>query len=277
MSNDLVVKGKNEVSTELDSRFDASLQSAGDNMDAEDFRIPKITLIQALTKRSFNTEGVAVGNYINSIDKNDMGNTMDMFIMNDQKLWKFSYLPKGSDKAEYLTITDFGPYPNLRKDWTADSLPPEVIAKMEAKDLTFDMLEKPDLIYRFYVLLVDEVVEGVAFPYIVDFTRSSAGTGNKLKNIFFKMRKVAKLPSYAKVFSLGSEFTEGDKGDYYVKTASSGREISTEEIEAVESWIHELQNNQAKYEVAEDDIDAEAETATVVDAEVVNEGSGPKF
>jgi len=273
----LAVKDDYAVSSEFQGMFDSSLGSAGDTLDAEDLRIPKLTLVQAMTKGSFNTEGAAVGNYINSIEKNDMGNELEMFVMTDTKLWQFDYeVKKGKDvKKEYLTITDFEGYGDLRKNWKADALPPEVLKKMEAKEISFDNMLPPDLIYRFYVLLVDEVKAGLAFPYILDFKRSSAPEGNKLKNIFYKMKTLAKVPSYAKVFTLSSEFVQ-DEYDYYIKKCSSGRNIDKEELAAVEHWVKELSQNRNAYQ--DDESDNEAEGPVTVEAEVVDSSDGkPKF
>ena len=278
-TKEVAVKNDFAVSSEFAEQFDSSLQSAGDTMDADDFRIPKLTLIQQMTKASFNTEGVEVGRYINSIEKMDMGDTLDMFVMTDIKLWQFDYLVhQGANKPpkkEYLTITDFAPFPGLRKDWTEEALPEQVKQKMDAKGIKFEDMVAPDLIYRFYVLLAEEVKEGLAFPYIIDFKRSSAETGNKLKNTFFKMKKLAKVPSYSKVFTMTSEFVQ-DEFDYYVKKVNGGRNIETEELVAVENWIKELSANAGKYEVDESDTAADN---TIVDAEVVEptaEGK-PKF
>ncbi len=269
---EVAVKNDYAVSSDFAEQFDSSLSSAGDSMDSSDFRIPKLTLIQAMTKSTFNTEGVAVGNFVNSIDKNDMGDSLDMFIMTDIKLWQWDYnVKKGNDtKKEYLTITNFADCPNAREAGPTA----EVLEKMERKEVKAEQMLKPDLIYRFYVLLADEVKEGLAFPYIVDFKRSSAPEGNKLKNIFFKMKKLAKVPSYAKVFNMTSEFVQ-DEFDYYIKKVNGGRNIEKEELVAVETWIKELSQNAASYEVDESDNDAD----TIVEAEVVTEENTnqPKF
>lgn len=285
-TKDVAVRQNTAVSTEFAGMFDQSLQSSGDTMDAEDIRLPKLTLIQAMTKQSFNEQSAPVGNYINSIEKFDMGNELDMFIMSDVKLWQFDYgVPQGKgkeDKKEYLTIVDYDQCSKIREDYKKTgtlNLPVEVVEKAEAKGVDVSKILPPDLIYRFFVLLVDEVKEGMAFPYIIDFKRSSAGEGNKLKNIFFKMRKMAKLPSYAKVFTLTSEFVQ-DEYDYYVKKVSGGRNIEKEELEAVETWVRELQSNSAKYSVDESEEEAEGEEyGEAVEAEVVNneQGEQPKF
>ena len=269
-SKEVTTKKSTEVSTDFANMFDQSLVSSGDTMDSEDIRLPKLTLIQAMTKSTFNTEKAAAGNFVNSIEKNDLGSSLDVFIMSDVKLWQFDYeTKKGKEvKKEYLTITDFAPYSEVRKNWgKGNYLPAEVIAKAEAKGINEDQLLMPDLIYRFYVLLVDEVKEGVAFPYIVDFKRSSATEGNKLKNIFFKMRKMMKLPSYAKVFNLSSEFVQ-DEYDYYIKKCTGGRNITKEELVAVETWAKELQSNSTKYSVDESEEEESFNNEEVVEAEV---------
>jgi len=273
----LTVKQEHAVANEMRGMFDGELVSSGSQMDAEDLRIPKLTLIQGMTKAAFNTKGVGVGKYINSLEKNDMGEQLDMFVMNDTKLWQFDYEVKVGDKIkkEYLTITDYGPYSKLRENWNAASLPPEVVEKMKSKDVKFEQLLKPDLIYRFYILLVEEVVAGVAFPYIVDFKRSSAPAGNQLKNNCYKMFKQMGLPSYAKVFTLTSALVQGEH-DYYIKEVSAGRNIVKEEVKAVENWVREMMNNSDKYVADESDI-TEAEDTNTFEAEAAPVKGQPKF
>lgn len=281
-TKEVAVQESNLPSNEFAGMFDQSLQSAGDTMDAEDIRLPKLTLIQAMTKSSFNTENVNAGNYINSIEKNDMGSDLEMFVMSDAKLWQFDYgVPQGKgkeDKKEYLTIVDFADCPKIRDNFKKTGqlqVPQHVLDVAENKGIDPTKILQPDLIYRFHVLLVNEVVEGTAFPYIIDFKRSSAGEGNKLKNIFFKMRRTLKLPSYARVFKLGAEFIQAEY-DYYAKKVSTGRNITKEELTAVESWVRELSENSANYSA--DESDAFVEEAVIVEAEVItNDGEKPKF
>lgn len=259
----------------------APLIHAGSEMDADDFRIPKLTLIQAMTKAAFNTDSAAVGNFINSIEKMDMGNTFDVFVMTCTKLWRFNYeVKKGNEvKKEYLTIVDFKPYPKIREEMKEGRavLPPEVMEKLQRNDVKVEQLLLPDLIYRFSVLLVDEVREKIAFPYMIDFTRSSASEGNKLKNIFFKMWKLAKLESFKKVFTISSDFVQAEH-DYYVIKATGGRTTTDEETEAVTTWMRELQNNGVKYETSEDDVDSETDSNTVdVEAKPVDDTHQPKY
>lgn len=273
-SKEVAVKQSTEVSNEMAGMFDSGLQSSGDTLDAVDLRIPKLTLIQAMTKASFNTEKAPVGNFINNIEKTDEGSSVDLFIMNDTKLWELKYLPKGKDKVEYLGTIDYNTAnEDLRKN---PRIPSELQEKCEKNGITLQMIidGQINMVNRFYVLKVSEVMEGVAFPFMIDFKRSGYQAGVQLKNSFFKMRKVQKLPSYAKVFTLGSEFVQDDN-DYYIPTVTAGRMIEKEEIEAVESWVREMMTNKDAYQEVNDDGEEYVAEATVVDAEVT--GDKPKF
>lgn len=271
---EVAVKQSTEVSTEMASKFDSGLQSSGDSLDAVDLRIPKLTLIQAMTKASFNTEKAPVGNFINNVEKTDMGDDIDLFIMNDTKLWELKFLPKGKDKVEYLGTIDYNVQnEDLRKN---PRIPSELAERCEKLGVTLDMIVKGqiNMVNRFYVLKVEEVVNGVAFPYMVDFKRSGYQAGVTLKNLFYKMRRVQKLPSYAKIFKLSSEFIQ-DENDYYIPVVSAGRMIEVNEIEAVESWVREMMTNKDAYQEVNEDGEEYVAEATVVDAEV--SGDKPKF
>ena len=275
MSSKKEVAVKEEFTPALASMFDQSLVSSGDSMDKVDFRIPKLTLIQGMTKASYNTEKAAVGSYINSIEKNDLGDSMDLFVMSDTKLWELKYKVTEGKKVteEYLGTIE---YTNDNQDLRNNPrIPEELEQRAQEKGVSVDMLSQINMINRFYVLSVAEVMAGGAFPYIVDFKRASYQAGVQLKNSFFKMKKVQNLPSYARVFTLGSEFIQ-DEFDYYIKTVSGGRMITQDEIGAVESWIKELSANKAAYK--EDDSDEGESVVKDVEVEAkVTTGAKPKF
>jgi len=265
---EVAVKQSTEVSNELAGMFDGSLKSSGDSLDAVDLRIPKLTLIQAMTKASFNTEKAPVGSFVNNVEKTNLGDDIDLFIMNDTKLWELKHLPKGKDKVEYLGTIDYNTgNEDLRKN---PRIPEELKDKCNKLGITLDEIKagQINMVNRFYVLRVNEVVEGTAFPYMIDFKRSGYSAGVQLKNSFFKMRKVQKLPSYARVFTLSSEFVQDDN-DYYIPTVSAGRMILETEVKAVESWVREMMTNKDAYqEVNEDGTEEPVPTeGRVVDAQ----------
>jgi len=121
-----------------------------------------------------------------------------------------------------------------------------------------------DKVLGFYVLLVDEIKQGMAFPYIVDFTRSSARSGKQLQTYFAKLRSVG-LPSFAKVFTLSSKFITGEH-DYFVKEVSAGRNIETSEAQAVKLWLDNIAAN--KDRMKEDDSDLRTNGDDIIDTEV---------
>ena len=120
------------------------------------------------------------------------------------------------------------------------------------------------------VLANDEVKEGVAFPYIIDFKGASKKAGRELTSHFAKLRSV-NLPSFAKVFSFGTELVE-DEFTYYVKTVDMGRNIEREELDAVKNWITELKKNKDKIKV--DDSEEKEGNDDIVEAEVVEKTAG---
>ena len=270
-SKAVALKSKNELAEP--SMFDSGLQSSGDTMDKVDLRISKLTLIQGMTKASFNTSKAPVGSFIDSVEKTNFGEKIELFVMNDTKLWEIKYLAKGDKVDSYLGTIDYNPAnANLRDK---PRIPTELAKKAKEKSVSVDMLSQINMINRFYVLRVIEVVEGKAFPYIVDFKRASYPAGVQLKNNFFKMKSVQNIPSYARVFELSSEFIQ-DKHDYYIKKVSAGRNILTEEIKAVEKWVKEMMQNKDAYQ--DDNSDDGGEAFVNAEATVVNEDNGkPKF
>lgn len=269
---EVAVKETNEVSTNVQAMFDNSLASSGDSLDAVDLRIPKLTLIQAMTKAAFNTEKAPVGSFVNNVEKTNLGDDIDLFIMNDTKLWELKHLPKGKDKVEYLGTIDYNTSnEDLRKN---PRIPEELKDKCNKLGITLEEIKagQINMVNRFYVLRVSEVMEGTAFPYMVDFKRSGYSAGVQLKNSFFKMRKVQKLPSYARVFKLSSEFVQ-DENDYYIPTVSAGRMINKDEIKAVELWVREMMSNKDAYQEVNDEGDEDTfkTEGRVVDAETNTE------
>lgn len=270
--NELVVKNDFTVSNEFAGMFDQSLGlGASENIDAEDIVIPKVHLAQALTPE-VSSGVVKAGQYMNSIEKTSLGEALDMFVIGKVKLWQFYYEVKQGKKTtkEYLGTIEHTPF---NKDLSERAyIPEELQKKAEEKGVDEDMLLKPDKILRFSVLLLEEVLGGFAFPYFVDFKRTSYPAGKQLESIFAKMRSV-NLPSYAKVFNLNSEFVSNDY-DYYVKKVSLGRNISKEELPAVEKWLRELSDNKAKYKADESDVNEESYT---VEAKATEVNTNQKF
>jgi len=261
MTKELEVKKANELA-EFKGQFNSSLGlGAGENIDNDDIIVPKLQLVQALSQAVADKQAEA-GSYFNTVDKIDLGGSVDIIVMSSVKLWqvfKEVVTPgkggKEKVKLEYVETIDYLGHEELPID----------------EQLHDGTVIHRDKLLRFYVLLVSDLKDGMAFPHVVDFKRTSYKAGRELQTKFARLRSVG-LPSYAKVFTLGTQFIQ-DEYDYYVKTVSVGRNISAEELAGVEAWIIELQKNKQKYKADESD---EKEASTVVEAEVVSNANNAK-
>ena len=248
-SKDLTLQGKYEVSADLAKEFEGMGLGAADNVDNEDIIIPKIQLAQQLSE-AVKEDLAKAGDFINSVDKNVLaakGENLDMIVMQNYKVWRCFEVKKG--KKEYIETIDYVGNENLAID-------------EEVGGVTIHR----DKVLGFYVLLVDEIKQGMAFPYIVDFTRSSARSGKQLQTYFAKLRSVG-LPSFAKVFTLTSKFITGEH-DYYVKEVSAGRSIEPSEAQAVKLWLSNIAAN--KDRMKEDDSDLKNSNDDTIEATASN-------
>lgn len=248
MSKDLVVNQSYEVSNDLVKEFEGMGLGAGEEIDSSDILVPKISLMQAMSKPV--SKGKAkVGLFYNSVDLTELGDNLEMIVLDSYKNWQeFRVSQKGQD--EYIGTKPFYGNENLEYDFKDE----------EGKDC------KRIQVLGFYVLLLEDIKNGMAFPYAVDFKKSSKKAGRELTTYFAKLRS-AGLPSFAKVFSLGTELVE-DEYTYYVKTVNMGRDITKEELGDVKNWLMQLKERRSDFVV--DDSEEKAE-AVNVEAEVIND------
>jgi hypothetical protein len=248
--NALTVQNDFAVSSDLAAEFDGLGLGAGEEIDSMDILIPKLMLTQGLTKAV--AKGKAkVGTYINSINLADMGDKVEALVIQSYKVWQvYKVVPKKAD--EYVETLDYYGNENLEYNYELDGV-----------------AYKRKQVLGFYCLLLDEIKQGLAFPYIIDFKGASKSAGRELTSYFAKLRSI-NLPSFAKVFTFGTELVE-DEHTYYVKTVDIGRDITREELGAVKNWIGELKENKENIRVHD-------EEEAPVEGEVINAtASGSKF
>ena len=245
---EIAVANPYEVSNEMFKEFEGMGLGAGDNVDNDDIIVPKIQLTQQLSE-AVKEKLADAGQFINSVEKTVLGEPLDMIVMQNYKVWRCFEIKKG--KKEYIETIDYVGNENLAID--------EVVDGQEIHR---------DKVLGFYVLLVDEIKTGMAFPYIVDFTRSSARAGKQLQTYFAKMRSVG-IPSFGKVFSLTSKYIQ-DEHDYYVKEVSAGRNIEKDELEAVKLWLDNIAKNKDKMKEDDSEFKAESNNNDYVEAEASN-------
>jgi hypothetical protein len=251
-----IVTSDYAVSSDLMGELAGMGLGAGEEIDTKDILIPKLMLTQGLTKAV--AKGKArVGRYVNSVDLTDHGDSLEAIVIQSYKVWQEYKIVEG-DKDEYIQTLDFYGNEDLAYQFT---------------DEKGNSCKRKEVL-GFYCILLDEIKSGAAFPYIIDFKGGSKGAGRQLSTHFAKLRS-ANLPSFAKVFTFGTELIEA-KHTYYVKTVDMGRNIEREELNAVKGWLAELSKNKDKYRV--DDSEEQENIDGIVEAEVVNETSnGKKF
>jgi len=176
------------------------------------------------------------------------------------KIW----LAKEAERNKFHTVTEFfdALLDSLRKKKKKLEYK-ETIPFEGNEDLSFDDEDTGihrDKVLRFYVVLLKELKEGMVFPYTVDFKRTSRQGGMDLSRYFFKMRQKG-IPSYGKVFNIGSKQTTNNEGfEYFVKTVSLGRSITKEELKEVQDWAKTVKVAQAQQRIVVDDSDEKGET-----------------
>jgi hypothetical protein len=250
---EVAVKTNYGVSANLADELKGMGLGAGENIDTNDILIPKLQLTQALSKAVANPDiNIQQGVYMNSVNNEDLGKSNDVIVMDSYKNWQvFKVSDKGQD--EYLETIPFDGNEQLEYDYENE--------KGEAC--------KRIQVLGFYVLLLDEIKAGMAFPYAVDFKKGSKKAGRELSTYFAKLRS-NNLPSFAKVFSIGSELVQ-DEYTYHRKTVSMGRDITGEELGAVKLWLSELKAKKATVD------DSEERETTTAETVVNEDGSEVKF
>lgn len=273
-SKEVAVKGQSAVSAEFKNMFDQDLgYGAGEQIDNEDILIPKIHLAQALTPEVIDKK-LEAGIYMDSISKEEIGDTVSVYVMSVNKLLQYYYLIRSKNKVKKEYIGTVAYTKDDYADVKENILPEELKQRLIAKGVNTDGLElEADKVLRFFVVRTEDVATASAFPYIVDFKRTSYNAGQELQTKFARMRTQG-LPSYAKVFEISSKFVS-EEHDYYVKKVSTGRDITAEELGQVEHWVRELRANADKYVADESD---EVSEATVKDVGPETDESGkPKY
>lgn len=239
---------KNEVNTSV--VFEDMLMGACADIDTEDIVIEKIILMQAISTLVGEDKATA-GEYRTSKENKLLATknkSLDFIVLDAYKSWqvfKNSAKEGAPAKWDYVETLDYKENPLLEVN--------EVLDGVEYHR---------DKVLGFYVLLLDEIKEGNAFPYIIDFKRTGRPTGQQLATNIQKLRQ-QNLPACAKVFSLSADFQKGDKGSYYVKKVSTGRNIKQDELEVVKNWVMQLREAKQKGTVKVDNSDIKEDVVEV--------------
>lgn len=252
-------------------------------IEAKDILIPKILLMQPIS--DFVAEGkFAAGAFVRSTDHTlvvDKDKKFDFIPLQFFKRWAISRRQPGDSRGEFAGIE---PYTaencNAPYEWTQDGM-------------RYDRSEN----LCFYGLIGEDVKrEAKAFekakktgelpdaddcllPCLVVFQRTSKKAGQVIVSHFSRMddfgaRLGQTFPRYSDVFSIGSEFVKGDKGNYYIFTVEKSRKASEDEKAAARRWSGILS---AAKSVVVDDSDLEEAAAKEVRTPEILDNEGRDF
>ena len=224
-----------------DVKFDPSILGASEKIDQDDIQIPKILLMADMSdlvkKQKIATPGEFRDKSTGELISDEAG--FDCFVISKTKLWQI-----------------FGPEKNKK----GDLLYTETLPFEGNEDLAFDdkddrdnVIVHRDKVLRFYVILLTELAEGMAFPYAIDFKRTSRQAGMDLSRFFFKMRQKG-IPSYGMVFKIfAQEDTSPDGFEYHKKMVSMGRGITKDELLDVQTFAKTVTEAQVAQRITVDD------------------------
>lgn len=106
---------------------------------------------------------------------------------------------------------------------------------------------------NYYVIPVQDIVDGMPFPKVLRFVKTSARAGKTLSTHVMKLEGFGHKP-WAKTFMLDVAEEKGDKGEYFVLNVKIGRTTTDEERGICTEWFSRLATSNVNVHEA-DEID----------------------
>ena len=250
-SKELVPSNTGAFAVSDNVKFDQSLPGASANIDNADIDMSKILLMadmsELVKKQKIATPGEFRDKTTGELIGDEAG--FDCFVIGSVKLWQIFGPEK--DKKGQLVYNE-----------TIDFIGNEDLEYSQRDDRDNEVLHR-DVVLRFFVILLDELANGMAFPLAIDFKRTSRQAGKDLSKYFFKMRQKG-IPSYGMVFHVSSEEqTSSDGFEYWVKKVNLGRAITQKELTDVQEFSRGVVKAQAENRLNVNDDDEKSETIEV--------------
>lgn len=250
---------KPEVTQALSTELRGSWGSEG--VDANDVLVPRILLMQALSKLVSAGERNA-SEIIRSTTKEVLAKKGETFEFIPFRIFKsFTIFDCSGKKPEFRSIEPVtvenmnAPLEymvdgkNYRRDKTLNFyvlLPKDIVREQKAKE-AIAKGEFPD-------------TDDILFPAVLSFSRSSYQAGRELAT-HFKKAEAFDIPPSSRVFRLGSKLASNDQGTWPIFTVEKARAAAKDELEAAKRWYDVL----AKSSVRIDDVEDEAVQAPTAD------------
>lgn len=204
--------------TAVSAAANQALQDLG--ISASDLTIPKILLMQNTSER-VGMGTAAFGDMINSVTGEKVGDFskgMEFIPLKITKNWVVLDISQGTPK--YVRMEPVTAQ-NEKRDWEGVENGNPV-----RFDLSLDV----------YVLMIKDITEGEAFPYVISFRRTSYPAGRALATQILKQAILGK-PVYNKVMVLKPERQKADTNVYGVYSVQPSRVATEPEKEQAKIWL----------------------------------------
>jgi hypothetical protein len=217
-------------------------------IDTSDLVIPKILLMQGMSKL-VQEEKARLGEMRDSLDNSLLGSKdtpLEFIPFQVFKSWLIFHVD--GNKIEYQGQE---PMTAANASWPLEEI---VDGKVIRRDKALN----------FFCVLPSEVEEGLFFPKILSFRRTSYQAGKKLETWRAKLKAFNK-PLAAKTFKLISNKTENDLGVFYTFDIEAGRDTTEAELKAASQWRSVVAAKPVK--IDDSDLRSEADKVHVEEAE----------
>lgn len=229
-----------------------------EELDASDIVVPKLLLMQGLSK--FVTDGeCSQGQIVDSLSKKSVGGITNIK----------SKEGKPVDLVAFSATKSWIDFEKIDGQWVY----------IKTYPLTGDNVGQPqeeivngvevrrDRCMNFYVLLADQIAAGEAIPYVVSFRRTSMRAGKKIATMAAKLKALGNKPLAFKHILLSVVPMQKDDKTFWGFEVAEGANSTPAELKEAYKWHQTLKTVKARVDDADlkEPLKAEAEP---VDGEV---------
>ena len=220
---------------------------AGTKVDSTDILIPRVWCMQS-NSDLVDKKKATKGDFVNSVDETVLGSAEKPleFIAFDSFKTMRTFIDNKYEKTEMFEPS---------------------FAALPWEEEVNGQLIKRQTVINYYILLTEDIKQGIPFPMVLSFKSTSMQAGKKLATIFKKL-EMFKKPSAAKVFKLSNHQEENDKGKYLVLDVNEVRNSSIQEVATAKEWFDIVQSSKSNIKVdEEEDLKASTMQSPSVDTE----------
>ena len=206
---------------------------AGDSIDENDILVPKILVMQKMSKLMDKDPTLKFGDFVDSVSEEVVSNHAEgvEFVVFGHFKTLLTFHGKEFEKSEPFV-------PSMHQLPFRETVNGIEITRSQA--------------LNFYVLLVKDIKDGEPFPYVLQFKKTSAKRGKKLST---EIRKLAAFnkPSAARVFKLTATEEENEHGKFLVFDISKVRPSTPDEVKLAKFWYDAFKAKNVQVHETEDE------------------------